>query len=161
MILTKNAILLDNDKVEKLTEKLNEVLSDYQVYYQNLRGLHWNIKGKFFFNLHEKFEEYYNEAAENIDELAERILTLGGTPHHTYEDYLVTTKLKAEKNVGDPDTALKVIVDNNQKLLTGLREVLSVANEADDEGTNALASDLIRTIEKRLWMLGAALQHTT
>jgi starvation-inducible DNA-binding protein len=57
------------------------------LYYQNLRGIHWNIKGRAFFDLHVKFEELYNDANMKVDEIAERILTLGETPLHTFDDY--------------------------------------------------------------------------
>lgn len=78
----------------KLVEKLNKLLADYQIYYQNLRGLHWNVKGAQFFMLHEKYEELYDEAAEVIDELAERILMIDGKPLHSFADYLKTAELK-------------------------------------------------------------------
>src|SRR5690554_6958370 len=78
----------------KLADKLNKLLADYQIYYQNLRGLHWNVKGVKFFMLHEKYEEYYDEAAETIDEIAERILMIGGKPLHSYDAYLQTAELK-------------------------------------------------------------------
>ena len=72
-----NTILgLDRGKVQNLTTNLNELLANFQVYYQNLRGLHWNIKGKSFFELHVKFEELYTDSQEKIDMIAERILTL-------------------------------------------------------------------------------------
>jgi starvation-inducible DNA-binding protein len=71
-----NTILgLDSEKVKNLNLNLNELLSNFQVYYQSLRGLHWNIKGKSFFELHLKFEELYTDAQEKIDMIAERILT--------------------------------------------------------------------------------------
>ncbi len=69
------------------------------MFYQNLRGLHWNIKGREFFELHLKFEELYDDAFLKIDEIAERILTLEGQPLHTFSDYLSTSKIKAEKGV--------------------------------------------------------------
>ena len=78
----------------KLVERLNRLLADYQIFYQNLRGLHWNVKGPQFFMLHEKYEELYNEAAETVDEVAERILMIGGQPLHTFTDYLKTAELK-------------------------------------------------------------------
>jgi starvation-inducible DNA-binding protein len=75
-------------KNQNVIENLNKLLADYQIYYQNLRGLHWNVKGAMFFMLHEKFEEYYNEASEVVDEIVERILMIGGQPLHTFTEYL-------------------------------------------------------------------------
>ena len=82
----ENLVGIDRKKAEKLVIELNVLLADYEVFYQNLRGLHWNIKGREFFELHEKFEELYKEAFEKIDEIAERVLTLEGEPLHTYTD---------------------------------------------------------------------------
>ena len=76
----KNTIGLDVQQAQQLTEKLNDLLANYQLYYQNLRGLHWNINGREFFELHQKFEEFYEDAFLKIDEIAERILTLGAAP---------------------------------------------------------------------------------
>ena len=89
-----NIIGLEEKKVKKLTDELNGLLANYQIFYQNLRGYHWNIKGENFFELHVKFEEYYNDAQVKIDEIAERILTLGKTPFHSYSDYLEENQLK-------------------------------------------------------------------
>lgn len=82
-----NRIGIDNNKAIHLAEKLNELLANYSIFYQNTRGYHWNIKGEKFFELHLKFEELYNDLLLKIDELAERILTLEQTPKHNYTDY--------------------------------------------------------------------------
>ena len=71
---------LDESKVKGVVGGLSQLLADFQVYYTNLRGFHWNVRGKSFFVMHAKYEELYNDAAEKIDELAERILQLGAVP---------------------------------------------------------------------------------
>ena len=86
----KNQIGLDIAKSKSLADGLNILLADYMVFYQNTRGLHWNIKGEKFFELHLKFEELYNNFLLKVDEVAERILTLGATPLHTFDDYKVS-----------------------------------------------------------------------
>ena len=65
---------LDNAKVQPVAQALNQLLADYQVFYANLRGFHWNVRGKGFFTLHEAYEKLYNTVAEQVDEVAERIL---------------------------------------------------------------------------------------
>ncbi len=152
-----NPAQLSDEKTADLIKQLNHILADLQIHYQNLRGLHWNIKGQLFFSLHEKFEEYYTESAEIIDELAERILTLGGTPLHSFEDYLSEATIKAKKNVSDGNEALAIIAENNKVLLHGYREALKTSGEINDEGTTSMMSDLISATEKRLWMLQAAM----
>ncbi|MCB2221888.1 MAG: DNA starvation/stationary phase protection protein [Bacteroidetes bacterium] len=132
---------------------LNTLLSNYQIYYQNLRALHWLIEGKQFFVLHEKYEEWYTEAAENIDEVAERILMIGGKPTHTLEDYLVDSEIKPIKNIYGAEEGIQVVYDNNKYLLEHFKKVLKEAEKADDEGTVDMMSGLIKNTEKRIWML--------
>lgn len=149
---------LDAKKVKELTQDLNVLLSNFQVYYQNLRGLHWNIKGKSFFELHVKFEELYTDSQEKIDMIAERILTLEGTPLHTFEDYLKAAKVKTGKNITKDVDAVELIVDSLDKLLVIERSILTKSGDADDEGTNAMMSDFIAEQEKTIWMLKAWLK---
>ena len=78
---------------------LNSLLANFQIYYQNLRGLHWNIKGKNFFDLHTKFEEFYTDSQIKIDEIAERILTLQGKPLHTFSDYIAHSNVPVGKDI--------------------------------------------------------------
>ncbi len=75
--MSKNFIGLDTEKTQSLANALNDLLSNYQIFYMNVRGYHWNIKGDNFFELHAKFEELYDDLLLKIDEIAERVLTLG------------------------------------------------------------------------------------
>ncbi len=122
----KNLIGLDKEKTLVLREKLNDLLADYQLFYQNLRGLHWNIKGKEFFELHVKFEEFYNDAIIKIDEIAERILTLEGEPLHTYSAYLQASEIKEEKSVTDGVKGVEIIIKNFGVLTLKEREILKL-----------------------------------
>jgi starvation-inducible DNA-binding protein len=139
----------------KLVERLNQLLADYQIYYQNLRGLHWNVKGAQFFMLHEKYEELYNEAAESVDEIAERILMVGGQPLHTFTDYLKVAELKDAGLISEGKKGVEVVLENSRYLLKSFNEILELAD--GDEGTYALMSDLIGATEKRIWMLESTL----
>ncbi|WP_066628891.1 Dps family protein [Labilibacter marinus] len=154
----KNLVGLDKEKATVLASKLNELLANYQLFYQNLRGFHWNIKGKNFFELHVKFEEFYNDAVIKVDEIAERILTLEGEPLHTFSDYLKTATLEEQNGITDGVQAIEVIVANFSTLVLLEREILSLAGDADDEGTASLMSDYISETEKTLWMLNAYLR---
>ena len=154
----KNLIGIDKAKAEALSQELNQLLADYQVFYQNLRGFHWNIKGKEFFELHLKFEEFYDDAVIKIDEIAERILTLEGVPYHTFTDYLSISNIVPEKNITNGIEAVKVVVNNFSAIIALEREVLNLADNADDEGTMSLMSDYISQTEKTLWMLNSYLQ---
>ena len=146
---------LDREKVQNLTTNLNDLLANFQVYYQNLRGLHWNIKGKSFFELHVKFEELYTDSQEKIDMIAERILTLEGTPLHTFEDYTELAKVPVGRNVSNDTESVQLIVTSLTTLIAIERAILSQSDEADDEGTNSMMSDFISEQEKTVWMLKA------
>lgn len=153
-----NNIDFQGEHTSKTISELNGLLSDLQVYYQNLRGFHWNIKGPQFFELHTKFEELYDAAAMKIDEVAERILTLGGTPLHAFEDYLSTTSVEVRKDVSEAQPIMESIFSMHLTLLNKMREVIGVAAENDDEGTQDLIAPMISEIEKINWMFGAYLK---
>ena len=154
----KNLIGIDKAQAVELSKKLNHLLADYQLFYQNLRGLHWNIQGREFFELHVKFEEFYDDAVVKVDEIAERILTLEGEPLHTFTDYLNTSDIKEEKSVTNGIEGVRIIIKNFSVIITKEREILELAGEANDEGTVSLMSDYISQTEKTLWMLNAYLQ---
>lgn len=156
--MNTTTIGLDKTKSVKLVESLNELLANFQVYYQNLRGLHWNIKGKSFFELHVKFEEFYTDSQEKIDLIAERVLTLGGTPLHTFADYSQLAKVPVGKSVTQDVASVKLVVESLQVLLEIERTILEKSDEANDEGTNAMMSDFISEQEKTVWMLNTWLQ---
>ena len=147
-----NAIGLDASKSSALAERLNELLANYSVFYQNVRGYHWNIKGEKFFELHLKFEELYNDLLLNIDEVAERILTLGHAPDHRFSNYSETSAIKESSQVADGTRAVRDIVASFKTILGIERELLSLSEDAGDEGTNAMISDYVRAQEKLVWM---------
>ncbi len=153
-----NTIGLNTKQAKKLAEKLNGLLANYSIFYQNTRGFHWNIKGDKFFELHLKFEELYGDLLLKIDEIAERILTLGYSPDHTYSDYKTKSKIKESPKVSDGYTAVETIIHSFSILISLERELLSLSAEANDEGTNALMSDYIRAKEKQVWMYSAYLK---
>ena len=155
MMKTTNAIGLDKAKSEKLAKKLNELLANYSVFYQNTRGYHWNIKGEKFFELHLKFEELYNDLLLKIDEVAERILTLGYSPEHNFTQYHKLSSIKESEKVTDGLKAVGQILDAFKTVITMQRELLNLSGDANDEGTNALMSDYIRAQEKSVWMYSA------
>ncbi|MCO5259244.1 MAG: DNA starvation/stationary phase protection protein [Crocinitomicaceae bacterium] len=139
----------------KYESELNKLLSDYQLHYQNLRSLHWNIKGENFFELHVKYEEWYTRTAEIIDELAERLLTLEMQPISTFSGYLKASEIKELTITHDGKKGVEYVLTTQKTLLDQEKIVLSMASAINDEGTSALMSDLIREKEKEKWMLKA------
>jgi len=152
-----NRIGLNAVKAKALSEKMNILLSDFQLFYINTRGFHWNIKGENFFELHLKFEELYTHTQLKIDEVAERILTLGHTPNHSFTDYLKLSAIKEQQNVTDGKKAITSVINSFTILLKLERELLNLSADAGDEGTNALMSDYIRQQEKLVWMYSSYL----
>jgi starvation-inducible DNA-binding protein len=150
-----NYIGLDKDGAQGLCTKLNTLLAAYQLHYQNLRGLHWNIQGNAFFELHLKYEELYTRTQVIIDDLAERILTLGGHPLHTFTDYLHASSLKELPTTTEGHVGMEYLLESHKELLVLEREILDLAGKVGDEGTNSLMSDLIREKEKNSWMFRA------
>lgn len=148
---------LSKQASEDLAAQLNNLLSNYQIQYMNARGFHWNIKGKNFFELHLKFEEIYDQLLLKVDELAERILTIGGQPLHAFSDYLERAEIQEAKSITDGNEAVTTLLNGFTLLLKQQREILGVASDADDEGTAALMSDYIKEQEKLVWMLKAYL----
>ena len=154
-----NSLGLPIKESEELVNELNGLLSNFQIYYQNLRGLHWNIRGKRFFDLHLKFEELYNDSQIKIDLIAERVLTLGGTPLHTFADYIENSKLQIGKNISKDVEAIQLILESLSVLLQAERVILAKAADINDEGTNSMMSDFIAEQEKTNWMLKAWMEE--
>ncbi|MBD3629523.1 Dps family protein [Cyclobacterium sp.] len=153
-----NAIGLDIQRSEELAKKLNVLLANYSIFYQNTRGYHWNIKGDKFFELHLKFEELYTDLQVKIDDIAERILTLGHAPQHRYSKYQAASAIQESQEVTDGMKAVENILASLKSILTLQRELLDLSGEIGDEGTNALMSDYIREQEKLVWMYSAFLK---
>lgn len=143
---------------QHIANELNNLLANYQIYYQNLRGFHWNIQGKYFFELHVKFEELYNDTAVKIDEVAERLLTIGFTPLHSYQDYLDTASVKPAKGVHDGVEAVKTIVDNLNALVEQQKEIRTQAEDSGDAATGDMLATFVEEQEKTLWMYKAWLK---
>lgn len=154
----KNAIGLNPEKSKNLADKLNELLANYQLFYINTRGFHWNITGEKFFELHVKFEEIYNDALLKVDEIAERVRTLDQTPLHSFSAYLKQSQIKEVTGVADGKLAMKEILSALQIIITKEREILNLAKDADDEGTITLITDYISQQEKLVWMYSAYLK---
>jgi starvation-inducible DNA-binding protein len=152
-----NNIGLEKKVSKELANKLNDLLANYQVFYTNVRGFHWNIKGHKFFELHVKFEELYNDLNLKVDEIAERVLTLGATPTHAFSDYIKDSKIAEVKNAWDDQTTVNSLLESFAILLEKQRVILDLSGEANDEGTNALMSDYIREQEKLVWMYSSFL----
>jgi starvation-inducible DNA-binding protein len=147
-------ISLDEKEVKPVVDLLNDYLANYHIHYQKLRGCHWNIKGSNFFTLHVKFEELYTDAQATIDEIAERVLTLGKPPHSRFADYIAESKIQEINTIGMPDMAMiDAILEDMAQLIQMERDLLEATEMASDEGTNDMINRFMQFKEKNTWML--------
>lgn len=155
MTTSENMIGLNENDSNDLGAKLNQLLANFQIHYQNLRAVHWNIRGRDFFELHVKFEEYYTEAQESVDEIAERILTLESVPMHTYQDYIDNSSIPVVKNIFTGEESVQAVVSDLKTLIKLERELISLAGDNGDEGTIDMLTTYVARQEKHVWMLNA------
>lgn len=152
---TMNYLHLDKKNLTDVVAGLAQLLADFQVYYTNLRGMHWNIKGRGFFVLHEKFESMYDDAAGKVDELAERILMLGGKPENKFSEYLKVANVKEVSCISCSDAAVENILETISYLIGAERDLIEVADKAGDVVTADLLTGYLKEQEKMVWMLVA------
>lgn len=145
--------------MENILNNLNTFLSDLCVFYRKLQNYHWNIKGRFFFVIHGKLEEYYDEVNEQIDEIAEHILSLGGQPLGTLKDYLNITKItEAENKKVDCSLVFNEIIKDYSTLLQDAINIKKVADGVEENKTSALMDTIIEDYSKKLWMLKQSME---
>lgn len=147
-------ISLNEKEVKSVVDLLNDYLANYHIHYQKLRGCHWNIKGQNFFTLHVKFEELYTNAQETIDEIAERVLTLGKPPHSRFADYIKESAIQEIDTIGMDDLSMvEALLADMSKLIELERELLEATDEANDDGSNDMVNRFMQFKEKNIWML--------
>jgi starvation-inducible DNA-binding protein len=151
---------LNNEQVAEVAARLNTLLSTYQVHYQKLRNFHWNLTNKQFFVLHVKFEELYTEANTNIDDIAERILSLRNRPFSKMSDYLENSAIEeCSYDLSDEEMVTEVLSDYKQ-IIKLFRDIIQIAGDAGDEGTADMLIGFLKQFEKNGWMLSAWLNES-
>ncbi len=150
-----NYLGIEREKFADVSNQLNKLLANYQVYYQNLRNFHWNVNGENFFDLHEHFENLYDDARTKIDEIAERILTIRNRPDSKMATYLRNAQINEAGIVEEDGEMVQIILDNHRVLIRNMRKVIELAGEIKDEGTIDMIGGFLADIEKSSWMLDA------
>ena len=143
----------------KTIEKLNYYLANLNLLFRNLQTYHWYITGTDFFVIHEKLEEFYSDVSVQIDDVAERILAIGGKPLASMTNYLKNSTLKEAE--GEEIYAIKSIEkikEDFEKMLKLAKEIKKQAEKESDYGTSAQMDDYIRGYEKKLWMISSFLK---
>ena len=145
---------------EQLTHVLNKQIANWSVLYMKLHNYHWYVKGGQFFTLHAKFEEFYNEAGLHVDELAERLLSVGGNPVATMKECLELSSIEEASGIETADEMVQSIINDFSIIIGELKEGMSLAGEVDDETTGDMLLAIHSGLEKHVWMLTAFLGKT-
>lgn len=136
-----------------LVGKLNSLLASYQVAYFNIRSSHWMIKGENFFELHKVFETAYNDATEKIDAIAERILTLGGTPLLTATEMIKRSSINENGENGKQEKCVADMLHDLKELAVIENQIVKMADEQDDVVTADQMTKYLGEQQKISWML--------
>lgn len=142
-------------ETEEITAALNSLLANYTIHYQKLRNYHWNVKGSDFFDLHEQFERQYTEALQHIDDIAERIRIFGKTPLSTLKEYLEISEIKETGSQLTSDLMVRELLSDYRILLQFMFNVVDVAVQHSDSGTEEMVKVFINHMEKHHWMLSS------
>lgn len=147
---------LEKSAVEVVTGKLNALLADFHLVYGHLHALHWNVEGKEFFTVHRELQSMYEEQAEMIDDVAERILSLGNRPATTFREYLEMSQLEElPSRKYDSKETCELVLKDLEYTIGQVRELIEAANEHDDEGTSDFGVEMLRKFEKQRWFWSA------
>ncbi len=134
-------------------KQVNLQVANWTVLYTKLHNFHWYVKGPQFFTLHEKFEELYTEAGVHIDELAERLLALGGSPVATMKESLEWASIEEANGSETAEQMVEALVSDFTKLISEVKEGMDLASEVDDETTGDMLLAIHKGLEKHVWML--------
>ncbi|MDL4840909.1 Dps family protein [Aquibacillus rhizosphaerae] len=140
-----------------IKDYLNKQISDWNILYVKLQHYHWSVKGEQFFTLHAKFEELYNEAAGYIDEIAERVLALGGSPVASLREYLELASIQETPAIESSTEMVQEIVDDYTKMISVLKNGMELTESENDEITGDILLAIYSDLEKHVWMLTAYL----
>ncbi len=144
--------------MEKLYNGLNKQVANLSVLFTKLHHFHWYVTGPQFYQLHEKFEAFYDEVNELYDAFAERLLMIGGYPVSNLKGYLAITSLKEASGTEKPEEMVKHILDDFKLLVVEFKEVLKLAQDVEDEVTADLIIGALSSLEKHIWMLSFTLK---
>lgn len=146
---------IDEAARERIAEGLKKLLADSYTLYLQTHNFHWNVSGPQFRELHLMFEEHYTELATAVDEIAERILTLGVAAPGTYGEFAKLSAIDEVAGVPPASEMVRILTQSHEQVVRTAREALKLAQDADDESSAALVSDRMRVHEKTAWMLRA------
>ncbi|WP_299263766.1 Dps family protein [uncultured Psychrosphaera sp.] len=153
--MTDIDIGISKENRAEISEGLKRLLADSYTLYLQTHNFHWNVTGLQFRELHLMFEEHYTELAVAVDDIAERIRTLDVPAPGTYKEFAKLSSIKEVDGVPSSTDMVTLLTQGHEQVIKTARQVLKVAQAADDESTAALVSDRMRLHEKTAWMLRA------
>lgn len=136
-----------------LQEVLNKQVANWTVLYTKLHNYHWYVKGDQFFTLHAKFEELYDTAALNMDELAERLLAIGGKPVGTLAECLKEASVQEASGQENANQMVRAITMDFRTMADEMKTGIKMATEQGDDVTTDLLIAMVSELEKQNWML--------
>lgn len=148
---------IDNNAREQIAQGIGRVLADSYSLYLMTHNFHWNVTGPHFRDLHLLFEEQYAELATAVDEIAERIRTLGYPAPGTYRQFAELSSIEEADGIPPAFDMVRTLAEANETVARTCRQVLPQAQDADDESSAALLSDRMRLHEKNAWLLRSLL----
>ncbi|AWB44013.1 DNA starvation/stationary phase protection protein [Paenibacillus sp. CAA11] len=153
MAKTESKSSSNKTKSSSLQQVLNEQVANLNVLYVKIHNYHWYVKGENFYTLHVKFEELYNEITLKMDEIAERLLTIKGSPSATLKEYLEIATIQEATGKEDPRAMVQTLIEDFATLTESFQEGIELADEEGDEATSDLLTGFKGEIEKHMWML--------
>ena len=149
---------ISKEKREGIAKGLSKVLADSYLVYLKTHNYHWNVTGTLFNSLHGQFEEQYTELAAAIDEIAERIRSLGYRAPGSFLEYSELTSIDEDTDQPEALEMVRRLAVDNEKILRTAREVLPLCQDADDEATIDLLTQRLHVHSKTAWMLRSHLE---
>jgi starvation-inducible DNA-binding protein len=145
------------DQAKSVEQVLNRQVANLNVLYVKIHNYHWYVKGPNFFTLHVKFEEFYNEITVQMDEIAERLLTLKGSPAATMKEYLEMASIQEASGKEDANAMVQNLIEDFATLSSEYQEGIDLADAAEDQPTADMLTGFKADLEKHMWMLRAYL----
>jgi starvation-inducible DNA-binding protein len=152
---THKKLGFSQEETMEVVETLNKLLANFQVHYQKLRNFHWNVEGQNFFELHDQFEEEYDQVKLQIDEVAERIRVFGHKPLSTMADYLKVSEIKESGTDLTSTDMVNEVISDYEILLSFMVDAITAAEKIDDSATEDLVTGYVKRTEQRHWMFSA------
>ncbi|MBE9127815.1 MULTISPECIES: Dps family protein [unclassified Coleofasciculus] len=138
---------------KEIADGLSRLLADTYTLYLKTHYFHWNVTGPMFHSLHTMFEEEYTELAVAVDDIAERIRTIGYTAPGSYSEFSELSSIEETRGVPDAEEMVRLLVEGNEAVVRTARAAFPAAERANDESTVDMLTERMRTHEKTAWML--------